>query len=45
MTIHPRVLKQVIASTTEAAAQTAEPAVEEASASKGLMSRIKKEGV
>jgi hypothetical protein len=45
MTIHPRVLKQVIADTTEAAAQTAEPVVEEAPVSKGLMSRMKKEGV
>jgi hypothetical protein len=45
MTIHPRVLKQVIADTTEAAAEKAEPVVEEAPASKGLMSRMKKEGV
>jgi hypothetical protein len=45
MTIHPRVLKQVIADTTQAAAQTAEPVVEEAPVSKGLMSRMKKEGV
>jgi hypothetical protein len=45
MTIHPRVLKQVIADTTEAAAQTVEPVAEEAPVSKGLMSRMKKEGV
>jgi hypothetical protein len=45
MTIHPRVLKQVIADTTEAAAQKAEPVVKEAPVSKGLMSRMKKEGV
>jgi hypothetical protein len=45
MTIHPRVLKQAIADTTEAAAEMAEPVVEKAPASKGLMSRMKKEGV
>jgi hypothetical protein len=45
MTVHPRVLKQVIADTTQAAAQTAESVVEEAPVSKGLMSRMKKEGV
>jgi hypothetical protein len=45
MTIHPRVLKQVIADTTEAAAEKAEPVTEEAPVSKGLMSRMKKEGV
>jgi len=45
MTIHPRVLKQVIADTTEAAAEKAEPVTKEAPVSKGLMSRMKKEGV
>jgi hypothetical protein len=39
------VLKQVIADTTEAAAEKAAPVVEEAPVSKGLMSRMKKEGV
>lgn len=45
MTVHPRVLKQVIADTTQAAAKTAEPVMEEALVPKGLMSRMKKEGV
>lgn len=45
MTIHPRVLKQVIAQTTEAAAESAKPATEAAPVAKGLMSRMKKEGV
>lgn len=45
MTIHPRVLKKVIQGTTEAAASVAAPAEEEAPVSKGLMSRMKKEGV
>lgn len=45
MTVHPRVLKQVIAETTSAAAESAQPVAEETPATKGLMSRIKKEGV
>ncbi len=45
MTIHPRVLRQVITDTTQAVAEKAESVVEEAPASKGLMSRMKKEGV
>ena len=43
MTIHPRVLKKVIQRTTETAASVAAPVEEEAP--KGLMSRMKKEGV
>jgi hypothetical protein len=45
MTVHPRVLKKVIQGTTESAASAAVPVEEETPVSKGLMSRMKKEGV
>jgi hypothetical protein len=45
-TVHPRVLKQAISSMTTAATETTtEPVVAEEPMAKGLMSRMKKEGV
>ena len=45
MTVHPRILKKVITNMTQTVADKAAPVAEQEEAPKGLMSRMKKEGV
>jgi hypothetical protein len=45
MTVHPRILKKVINDMTQTVAEQATPVAEQEESPKGLMSRMKKEGV